>query len=237
MTGVELGVALFTVGVAAAVQGSIGFGFAIAAAPVLMVIDPSLVPGPLLVSGVPLTAAILYREHIHLELRSVGWALCGNAVGTAVAALVLARSAGASFSLLFGVIVLVAVGLSVVGWKPRISAGNSLLAGITGGFMGTSTTIGGPPIALLYQGVAPARMRADLSAYFLVSMLFTVVALTSVDRLGWSELQRGVLLIPGSAAGFALSSWLAPRLHRERTRRVVLAAAAACAVFLLIRAL
>ncbi len=103
--------------------------------------------------------------------------------------------------------------------------------------MGTATTIGGPPIALLYQGEAASRMRADLSAYFLVSMLFTAVALVNVDRLGWAELQRGLQLVPGTVVGFLVSSWLAPRLHREWTRRVVLTAAAGCALFLLSRAL
>ncbi len=218
-------------------QGSIGFGFAIASAPLLMLIDTALVPGPVLVSGVPLTAAILVRERRHLRWRSVGWALAGNGAGTAAAAWVLARSAGASFAILFGVLVLVAVALSAVGWRPRVSPRNSLLAGLTGGFMGTTTTIGGPPVALLYQSESAGRMRADLSAYFLVSMLFTFAALVGIGRLGGSELRAGLILIPGTVLGFLASSWLAPRLHREWTRRVVLAAAAACALFLLVRAL
>ncbi len=237
VTGIELAAALAIVALAAALQGSIGFGFAIAAAPVLMLIDAAFVPGPLIVCGLPLTAAILLREHVHLSVHSVGWALLGNAFGTACAAFVLARSAGASLSLLFGLIVLAAVAISVIGIQPRITPRNSVLAGVTGGFMGTVTTIGGPPIALLYQSQAAGRMRADLSAYFLVSMLFTIAALVSVDRLGWAELQRGTVLLPGTAVGFFASSWLARRLDREWTRRAVLAAASGCAVMLLFRAL
>ena len=237
MSGPELGAALLVVAFAAALQGSIGFGFGIAAAPVLMLIDTSLVPGPLIVCGLPLTAAILIREHVHLRVQSVGWALAGNVFGTTAAAFMLARSAGASLSLLFGLIVLAAVGISVIGIRPRVTPRNSVMAGLTGGFMGTVTTIGGPPIALLYQGEAAGRMRADLSAYFLVSMLFTIVALVGVDRLGGSELRRGIVLLPGTAVGFFASSWLAPRLNREWARRVVLVAAAGCAVFLLFRAL
>jgi uncharacterized membrane protein YfcA len=237
MSASELTLVFSVVALAAAVQGSIGFGFAIAAAPVLMLVDASLVPGPLLVCGLPLTAAILFREHAHLELRSVAWALSGNALGTAAAAWVLVRSTPSSLSLVFGLIVLAAVALNVTGLRPRLTPRNSILAGVTGGFMGTATTIGGPPIALLYQGEAASRMRADLSAYFLVSMLFTAVALVNVDRLGWAELQRGLQLVPGTVVGFLVSSWLAPRLHREWTRRVVLTAAAGCALFLLSRAL
>ncbi len=218
---------------AASLQGSIGFGFAITAAPLLMLIDSTLVPGALVVCGIPLTTAVLLRERHHLKFRSVGVALLGNALGTGLAAWVLIHSTGASFSLLFGVLVLAAVGIGALGLAPRLRPRNSLLAGLAGGFMGTTTTIGGPPIALLYQRESPSRMRADLSAYFLVSMALTIVALVAVGRLGAAEAKRGALLIPGVALGFLISSWLAPRLHREWARRTVLAAAALCALFLI----
>ena len=46
---------------ASSVQASLGFGLGLIAAPVLLLIDAQLVPGPLMASGIVLTAAIAYR--------------------------------------------------------------------------------------------------------------------------------------------------------------------------------
>ena len=59
--------AIITVG--ATVQATVGFGLGLVAAPVLLLIEPMLVPGPLMASGVILTLLMAYRERQDLDFR------------------------------------------------------------------------------------------------------------------------------------------------------------------------
>ena len=52
----DLMLALFIVALAAALQSAIGFGLALVAAPFLLMIEPRLIPGPLVMASLALTA-------------------------------------------------------------------------------------------------------------------------------------------------------------------------------------
>jgi uncharacterized membrane protein YfcA len=235
LSGAEIALVLLIVVAAACVHGVIGFGFAIAAAPVLILVDSALVPGPVLFAVLPLTALMLHRERRHVHFRSVSWALAGNALGSIASAGTILVFPEERFAVLFGVLVLAAVGLTALGIRFKVTARSSLLAGAASGFMGTATSIGGPPMALLYEGEAASRLRADLAAYFLVGALFALIALSFVGRFGRVEAQLGAMLVPGVVGGFYLSSVVAPRLNAWVSRLLVLTAAGACAVFLIAR--
>lgn len=75
----------------ALVQGAVGFGMALVAAPLLVLIRPQLVPGPLLVSGLALTLLVARRERDSIDLLGVKWGLVGRVPGVAIGALALAR--------------------------------------------------------------------------------------------------------------------------------------------------
>ena len=74
----------------AAVQGAVGFGMALLAAPLLVLIRPELVPGPLLINGLALTLLVARRERDSIDLFGVKWALVGRVPGVALGALALA---------------------------------------------------------------------------------------------------------------------------------------------------
>ena len=61
-------------------------------------------------------------------------------------------------------------------------------AGTLSGFMGTTSSIGGPPMALLYQGTEGIRLRGTLAVFFTIGVLISLVALTAVGRFGLREL-------------------------------------------------
>ena len=76
-------VTLVTVAFAAAVQGSLGLGMALIAAPILLLIDPRLVPGPFLVAVLVVTVLMTRREWSDVKTTSIGWAGAGcNAPAT-----------------------------------------------------------------------------------------------------------------------------------------------------------
>ena len=208
--------------IGAIVQGSVGFGLAVLAAPLLALIEPRLLPGPMLLAGFVLGALMVYRDRESIHLGGIGWAILGRLGGTIVAAVFFAGLPRDTMSVLFGVLVLLAVAMSASGVHVLPTRWTVLVAGTLSGFMGTITSIGGPPMALVYQAERGARIRGTLSGFFMVGTAGSVTALAVVGRFGRSELLATLLLLPGILAGFTLSSRVATYLDRGRIRPVIL---------------
>jgi len=210
------------IAIAALVQGSVGFGLALLSAPLLVLLEPRLVPGPLILVSVFLTVLMSMRDRQSLDVRGVGLALVGRVPGSVLGALLLTWVARDDLTVLFGV--LVVAGALMMAFGPPIppTRVSLLLAGLVSGVMGTSSSIGGPPIALLYQRESGPRMRSTLSAYFTIGALMSAAALALVGKLGWFELRATLELLPGILLGFVLSSRATRWLDRGRTRAGVL---------------
>jgi len=230
-----LAAAVVTAG--AAIQASVGFGYALAAAPVLALVSPALVPGAVLSSSFVLCLVMALRELRHADLRGVAFALVGRVPGSWLGAAALALVSGPAVELLFGAIVLCAVWMSLSGLRLRRAPGTLLGVGLLSGVMGTMTSIGGPPIALVYQHEEGPRLRATLSLYFAVGTLISIAALALYGRFGVEQLRQTVLLLPPVAIGLACSSFTRPWLDRGRTRAGVLIVAAAAAAAVIAKAL
>jgi uncharacterized membrane protein YfcA len=222
MTGSEIAMALALMAIGALVQGSIGFGLALVAAPLLVRIDPSLVPGPLMFAGLPLVSLIAWRERQSYDLRALRWPLVGQLGGTVIALLVLRAVSRDAISLLIGSVILLAVLLSLVGLSIRPSARNLFGAGTLAGFMGTTASIPGPPLALVHQHVAPSRMRGTMAPFLMIGNALSLTGLWWAGRFGASDMQSGLILMPGAVAGFLVSGWTAGRVDQGLLRRAVL---------------
>lgn len=236
LTGAELAAAGAVLAAGSLLQGSIGFGVALVAAPFLALIDPFLVPGPLLVGCLFLTALMSYRERASVDLRGLGWALAGRVGGTIAAAGAVAIMPRELASIVFGALVLLGVVVSAAGVTLAVNATSMLGAGALSGFMGTMTAIGGPPMALLLQGESGARLRGMLSGFFVFGTVISIASLAVVGRFGLPELRAGLALLPGIAMGFAISGRCARAIDRGFVRPGVLAVSAAAAVFVIVQA-
>ena len=210
------------------VQGGIGFGFAVFAAPLVTLIDPRIVPGPMLCAAFVLTSLLALRERQALDLTGIKWALIGRIPGVGLGVAVLAVMEAGSLVILFGVLVVVGTLMTARGPALKPSTGTLLVAGLLSGFMGTAASVGGPPIALVYQREPGPRLRSTLSGYFLVGTVMSLVALAVVGRIGKVELAWALVLIPGVIAGYWCSApaarWLDARRHGLRTALLVFSA-------------
>lgn len=230
-------IALIAVTVGALAQGSLGFGLGMLAAPVLALVDRSLVPGPLLLLGITITAVVAWRERGELDWRGIRWALVGRVLGTAGGVVLVARLGPDGLAIALASIIIVAVGLSLVGLSVRPTPATLLGAGTLSGVMGTLTSIGGPPMALLYQRELAARLRSTLAGFFLFGAVLAAVALAIAGRIGPGEVRNGAVLLPGLFLGLALSGRLRPHLDRGWTRPLVLTLSTCAAAVLLVDAL
>ncbi len=219
------------------VQGSLGFGVALVGAPLLHLIDPVLVPAPMIVVGLAVSALVAWRERAGVVTREVARVLPGLALGIAAAGALMRVLSADALGLLFGTLVLLAVGLSA--WRPPPVPGRRLLlaAGGLSGFMGTATAIGGPPLALVLQAYGGTRLRGTLSACFAPSAALSLVALAWAGHMGTREAQLGASMLPPVALGFALSARTARWLDRRWLRWGVLAISALAGVLAIERAL
>jgi hypothetical protein len=223
--------------VGSVLQGSIGFGLGLLAAPLLLLVDARLVPGPLLVTSGVLTILLTHRERHGIVLGDLKWALSGRVAGTAVAVAVLAALPPSGLELTFAAIIMLGVALSASGWHLPPRPGTLVGAGVLSGFMGTISTIGGPPLALIYQHESGPRIRGTLSAYFVVGVSISLVGLGLAGLFGVAQAALALLLIPAALAGFLASRHTARWLDRGYVRPVLLVVSAAAAAAIIARRL
>ncbi|HEY9076211.1 MAG TPA: TSUP family transporter [Anaerolineaceae bacterium] len=216
-------------------QGAVGYGMVLVTGPLLALINPGYLPGPSLWASVLLSLLLAWREKMQLDFWGLKWVLGGRIPAAVVTAWVIAMLPKQSLTIVFGVVVLVAVLMSVSGLRfpPRREVMFS--AGVLSGVMGTFAAIGGPPVALIYQDSSGPRLRATMAGYFIVGASFSALTLIPAGKFGGQELLLTVLLIPGTLLGFLASRRLAPLLDRGYTRTAVLAVAAVSALLVIVQ--
>jgi uncharacterized protein len=237
VTPTELAVAIGLAIVGSVIQGSIGFGLAVVSAPILLLVNPVFVPGPMLLAAMLLVMLMALRDRRDVIARDIGLATMGRVLGTIPAAYAIAAMPVSTYELLFAALVMLAVVLSALGWHIRRTPANVILAGVLSGFSGTVASIGGPPMALVYQNETGPRIRGTLSVIFTIGTVISVAGLWWAGRFGLVELALGLLLMPAVLLGFALSRFTTGRVDRAHTRPAILFISALSALIIILRAL
>jgi uncharacterized protein len=215
----EIAIAALVIFVGSYVQSSIGFGLAIIAAPVLFLIDPLYVPAPITVSALTLSLANSYSHWRSISFRGLKFAILGRIPGTVAGGLLLLWIDQQSLALWLGVSVLVAVLLSLSNIVFKPTPGTLFSAGFLSGFMGTSSSIGGPPIALVLQHQENDFIRANLAAFFVISCFMSLLMLGSIDKFGMQQIRLSLPLMPATLVGYWLAMKTMHRISHQNLRR------------------
>jgi uncharacterized membrane protein YfcA len=230
---IAIAVAIMAIG--SALQASVGIGLALFVVPVLALVDQSFIPGPMLLAGVVLALLTAYRERTAIDVPALRNSLIGLAIGTIIGALALWFASGLNLDKTFGGLVLVAVLISVSGYKLNATPRSLVLAGGAAGVMGAMVGIHGPPISLVFQNAEPRIARAMLGAFFSVAYLGAVAALAGFGLFGIPQLVRAAILLPGVVIGLVVAPHLAGHIDGKRLRLIILGIAAASGLTLLVR--
>lgn len=221
--------------IASALQASVGIGLALLAVPLLALLDPRLVPGPMLLAGSVLALASAYRERHAVDLTSFRLSLLGLGIGSVLGAVALRAIDARNLRTVFALLILLAVALSVSRLRVQ-PTGPALFAGSgAAGIMGTMAGIHGPPIALVFQHARPDQARAMLGAFFFVAYLGSVVVLAVFGLFGIPHLELAAWLLPGVVAGLLVAPRLAGLISPSRLRVAILSISTASAFLLLLR--
>lgn len=186
----------------AIVQAGLGMGFGLTVAPILALLDPVLVPASALYLGTATSVAGAWSERSNIVWREVTTCLLGRVIGILFGLYILVGLTGLkTFSLVFGVIILFAVLLSAAGWKLALNLQNLFSMGVVSGFTGVITSVGAPPLALIYQHQPALQSRATLATFFASGGFISLVALHVVGLANLTHFWLALFMAPAAIAG------------------------------------
>ncbi|UPK76998.1 TSUP family transporter [Nocardioidaceae bacterium SCSIO 66511] len=231
---VALAVALF---LGATVQGVVGLGVGLVLAPIAGLIEPSLLPGVPLWTALVMPTLTLSRDWPDIDWAGLSWAVPARIVGTVGGVAVVAFASDRLIGVAVGVMALVAVALSLRTIELRVTRKSLISAGFVSGGTGTATSIGGPPLALVYQHRDPGEVRATLGVYMWLGTGFSIIGLDVSGALAERDAHVALVLVPFVLVGFFAALFVRRYVPARQVRIAMLAVCATSASVLIVRSL
>jgi uncharacterized membrane protein YfcA len=217
------------------VQAVVGLGLGLLGAPVIALVEPSLVPVLTLWLALLISGLNLLGEHEHVDWRSTSWSLPARVPGTVVGAWLVAAFTEEQIGVALAVMVLLAVVLSVRTVDVPVNPATLATAGFVAGTTGTATSVGGPPIALLYQHGDPKVARATMSVFFFVGVILSLTGLALSGSLDREPSLLALAMAPGVVVGYVVGRRTRGLVDRDLFRWGVLVVCTVSALILLVR--
>ncbi len=200
-----------------AVQTALGFGMAVIAAPIIVLYRPEWVPVILTIVALVLSVQNSVNQRKGTAWRQISPAMISRIPGTIAGAWILTMLPVQILQILVAAMVFVAIFVTAFAKPFQASAKNLTIAGFVSGLTGTTTSIGGPPMALVLQHGASSSTRANLSAYFVYSCITSLVSYQLIGLMTWELWLTGFSFIPvafvGYFAGLKARDWLDQRFR------------------------
>lgn len=216
----QMALCLVIVFAAGILRGYTGFGFALAAVPMLALVIPPVMVVPLVLClEIVASAQMLPGLWREVHFRSVGWLAIGSVLGIPLGLYVLAVLPSDVMRLVIALIVLFSLVAILTGGRLRGQPGSwaTIVVGAFSGLLNGAAAMGGPPVILFYLGSQTAVHvgRASLILYFaLIDSVAAGLAVVS-GLLDAALLLLTALSLPALFAGQAIGT----RLFRSSLQR------------------
>ena len=164
LLALEAVLALVAVAAGALIQGSIGFGSAFVAVPMIALLYPEALPATPLLLALPMTTLMTAREWRSIDVTGFFLITGARAVGTAAGVTFLVLVPASFLSVLVGLLIAALALLSF--FRPNFEVNNKtrIAGGMASGITSTTAAIGGPPLAIVYQRESPDVIRSTYCA-------------------------------------------------------------------------
>ena len=192
----------------AAIQGILGFGFAVIASPILVQIEPLLVPQILSLLALPMAYRIYQREKKEVDWKPFKFLFLGRVIGGPLGLLLLINLNERLLSISVGAIVFFAGVATFNEWTLERNNQTSWIAGSLSGIFAMIAGVGGPPIAILYRGASGKEFRPSLNAVFTFGIIITLSLLFISGEIYRDHIVLILYLAIPVALGLKLSSSL-----------------------------
>jgi uncharacterized protein len=234
LVALEAVLALVAVAAGALIQGSIGFGYAFVAVPMMALLYPEALPATPLLLALPMTALMTAREWRSIDVTGFFLITGARAVGTAAGIAFLVLIPASFLSVLVGLLI-AALALSSF-FRPNFEVSNKtrIAGGMASGITSTTAAIGGPPLALIYQDRSGAELRSTLSISFVVGIAMSLAGLELAGKVEGRHFVLALELLPALLVGLWASRWVVRRLEERWLRPVVLTFAAVAGVVIVL---
>jgi hypothetical protein len=183
-------------------QTALGFGLAVLAAPVIVMIEPGWVPVMLTMTALVLSLLNGWDQRSSIELKELMVPLLTRIPGTVLGVWLLLQLNAFWLQIFVACTVLLAVFASYIGPQFGYTPGRLGFAAFISGITGTTTSIGGPPMALVMQHGAPRTVRANLAVFFAYSCILSIIGYAVVGILSWHLLLISISFLPLVLIGF-----------------------------------
>jgi len=216
-----------TLFVAGMVQGCTGFGLALVAAPCLMLAMPPTMVVPLLVLMSTVNSMVVaFDARRHIRPRLVIPLALGGVMGLPLGILALRAIDAQALKMGVGLFVAAFAGALLAGWRKPVRNRPLTLVpvGMASGFLGGSTSMGGPPAILFLanQGTPKDVFRGSIVCYFFTVNCFAIAMFASRGMITTHTLGNAALIAPGMLLGTFVGVRLSRRVSEAGFRRIVM---------------
>jgi uncharacterized protein len=229
-------VAATAVSVGSVVQGAVGFGVNLLAAPFVALVIPEALPATLVLVAFPLAVSTVAREHHAVEWRALRWMVLGAVPGTLLGLAIVGQVDASELAVVVGTVTLVGVVLSVLSPPIPVTPGSSLAAGFFSNVFGTASSVGGPPVALLFQHRQGPVARSTLGGFFATSAVMSLVGYVAIGTITGDQALFAATLAPFMVGGLWASRHLHPFVDSGWLRPMVLMLSAIAGTAAILRA-
>lgn len=229
-----LGLIIF---IGSTVQGVIGFGLGTIATPIMALLKPELVPVVVLCLAFVIACTTLHRSWSETDWKMVLYSNIARLPGTFLAVWALAILSTNSLQLFIGCAVIFTMVLSSLGWTPKVNVSNTVIAGTLSGFLGTSTSIGGPPMALLMKSFNPTKARGTLSATFVFGSVVSMITLGIGGQITTYQLKFAAVYLPLAVLGLFAANYINHYVDRVLLNRLVILVSISASIVLIVQSL
>lgn len=200
-----VGIVLF----GAVVQGTIGFGLGLLAAPVIATVLPEAIPVTMVLVAWPIGAYSAAREVDAVDRTSLPWLLVGAVPGTLVGLWIVHVADPHQLAVVVGVVTILGVAVTALGRDVPLNRTSASIAGLISNVTGTAASVGGPPVALLFQHQRGPIVRSTLGVYFVVSGALSVIGYAATGAITLDRVLLAAALVPAMLLG----AWASKHFH------------------------
>jgi uncharacterized protein len=234
--------AVFGVFAAALLRGFTGFGFGLAAVPLLsLALPPAKVVPFVVVLQVIVGASGLRQAWRICDWSAIRGLIPGLVLGLPIGLVVLTVFRANPVRLAIGCVILASVALLWRGFRlpPTPSRMLTFAIGLVAGVMSGLASMGGPPIVayLLALSHDAAVMRASTIVYFMISALLSLFLMSLNSMIDREILSWSVASVPVLMAGTYAGNWAFRRSRPHHHRLTALVLLAVLGVLLVVRGL
>lgn len=230
-------VAIFTIiFFASFLQTITGFGYALAAAPLMaLVMNPKDAIMFILFTGIITKLALLYHTWHQGRFTAISLIFATSLAGALPGAYVLKVISNEALKVGIGLtLIIIAIAMArdfrVNISQPRLA---KTVVGIISGFLSTTTSLSGPPIVIYYLNEQTDKeiVRANLTRYFILSNASSLVISYFFGTLNLAVLSNNALLaLPAIPLGIWLGEKLFCKFNADNFKKLALAVISASAL-------